>query len=191
MKPTIYIDIMRKTVILILVVLIAIQCKEADKKLNLNFNKEGSMNNSQITETVNKLFISVDNRDWENVKLIFSDTVLLDYTSMAGGQPATLTSSQIIDSWNGILPGFDNTHHQLGNYLIETDSDLAKVFCYGTATHYLANESKNNIWTVVGSYNLELKDINNTWRITKMKFNLKYIDGNNDLPKMAQERIKK
>lgn len=167
------------------------QCKETDKKQNLKFNKEVSMNNQQITETVNKLFISVDNRDWENVKLIFSDTVLLDYTSMAGGQPAILTSSQIIDSWKGILPGFDKTHHQLGNYLIETDSDLAKVFCYGTATHYLANESKNNIWTVVGSYDLELKDVNNTWRITKMKFNLKYIDGNNDLPKLAQGRIKK
>jgi hypothetical protein len=149
------------------------------------------MDNQHVTATVNKLFITVDNRDWENVKLILSDTVLLDYTSMAGGQPATLTSSQIIDSWKSILPGFDKTHHQLGNYLFETDSDLVKVFCYGTATHYLANESNNNIWTVVGSYDLELKGINNTWRITKMKFNLKYMDGNNDLPKLAQERMKK
>ena len=148
------------------------------------------MDKHHITELINKLFISVDNRDWENVGLILSDTVLLDYTSMAGRQPATLTSSQIIDSWKGILPGFDKTHHQLGNYLFETDSDLVKVFCYGTATHYLANESKNNLWIVVGSYDLELKAINNTWRITKMKFNLKYMDGNNDMPKMAQERLR-
>jgi len=42
---------------------------------------------------------------------------------MAGGQPANLTSGQIIDSWKGLLPGFDKTHHQLGNYLIETDSE--------------------------------------------------------------------
>jgi hypothetical protein len=62
---------------------------------------------------------------------------------------------------------------------------------YGTATHYLANESNNNIWTVVGSYDLELKLINNKLRISKMKFNLKYIDGNIDLPKLAQERMKK
>jgi hypothetical protein len=59
-----------------------------------------------------------------------------------------------------------------------------------TATHYLENESGKNIWTVVGSYDLVLKVVNKSWRITNMKFNLKYIDGNNDLPKMAQEKLK-
>jgi hypothetical protein len=147
--------------------------------------------NKEIIEVVNKLFISVDNRDWESVKKIFDDTVLLDYTSMAGGEPANLTAVQIIDSWKGMLPGFDKTHHQLGNYIVESDSKKAKVFCYGIAMHYLANESKNNIWTVVGSYDFELKHANNIWRISKMKFNLKFIDGNNDLPCMAQEKIKK
>ncbi|HEY8933928.1 MAG TPA: nuclear transport factor 2 family protein [Cyclobacteriaceae bacterium] len=149
------------------------------------------MNNDVIIETVNKLFVSADNSDWSEIKRIFNDTVLLDYTSMAGGEPVNLTAVQIIDSWKGLLPGFDKTHHQLGNYLIKKDSDLAKVFCYGTATHYLVNESKNNVWTVVGSYDFELKNINDSWRITEMKFNFKYIDGNNDLPRLAQERLKK
>jgi hypothetical protein len=149
------------------------------------------MDTLQIIETVNKFFISVDNRDWDIVKAIFNDTVSLDYTSMAGGQPADLPSADIIDSWKSVMPGFDKTHHQLGNYLIETDSLVAKVFCYGTATHYLSNESKNNVWTVVGSYDLELQTVSKAWRITKMKFNLKYIDGNGELPKMAQERAKK
>lgn len=149
------------------------------------------MDTQQIIAIVNDLFISVDNRDWEKVKIIFNDIVLLDYTSMAGGEPANLSSIQIIDSWKGILPGFDKTHHQLGNYLVEIDQLFAKAFCYGTATHYLSNESKNNIWTVVGSYDFELKSIRNSWRITKMKFNLKYIDGNNDLPIRARERMKK
>ena len=149
------------------------------------------MDTQQIIETVNKLFISVDNRDWETVKAIFNFTVLLDYTSMTGGQPVNLASADIIDSWKSILPGFDKTHHQLGNYIVQTDALVAKVFCYGTATHYLSNDSKNNLWTVVGSYDLELQTDNRAWRITKMKFNLKYIDGNGELPKMAQDRAKK
>lgn len=179
---------MRTTTALFLIALLTFQCN--DNNHNSMQKEVSNMDNQMIIETVNKLFISVDNRDWDNAKSIFSDTVLLDYTSMTGGEPATLTPDQIIDSWKGILPGFDKTHHQLGNYIIEANSDIAKVFCYGTATHYLANESNNNLWTVVGSYDLELKIINNTWRITKMKFNLKYIDGNTDLPKMAQERLK-
>lgn len=100
------------------------------------------MDTQQIIATVNDLFISVDNGDWEKVKFIFADAVLLDYASMAGGEPANLSSIQIIDSWKGILPGFDKTHHQLGNYLVEMSEHAAKVFCYGTATHFLSNESK-------------------------------------------------
>jgi hypothetical protein len=149
------------------------------------------MDTQHIIETVNKLFISVDNRDWEEVTRIFYDTVLLDYTSMAGGVPANLSSRQIIDSWKNVMPGFDKTHHQVGNYIVEKDSDVCKVFCYGTATHYLVNESGNNLWTVVGSYNFELKSYDNQWRITMMKFNLKYMDGNNHLPALAQAKLKK
>src|SRR5690606_13002107 len=101
-------------------------------------------------------------------------TVLLDYTSMVGGEPANVKPDQIIDSWKELLPGFDKTHHQLGNYLIEINSNQATVFCYGTATHYLVNETGNNLWSVVGGYNFELNKQENTWRITKMKFNFKY-----------------
>jgi hypothetical protein len=149
------------------------------------------MDTQHIIETVNKLFISVDNRDWEEVTRIFYDTVLLDYTSMAGGVPANLSSKQIIDSWKNVMPGFDKTHHQVGNYIVEKDSKVCKVFCYGTATHYLVNESGNNLWTVVGSYNFELKTYDNQWRISMMKFNLKYMDGNNQLPGLAQAKLKK
>src|SRR5688572_25568886 len=148
------------------------------------------MDMQQIIEAVNKLFISVDNRVGKTVKAIFNDTVLLYYTSLAARQPADLTSAGIIGSWNIIMRALDKTHHQLGNYIIEIDSLVAKVFCYSTATHYLSNESKNNLWTVVGSYDLELQTVSKAWRITKMTFNLKYIDGNSELPKMAQDRAK-
>ena len=148
------------------------------------------MDKSVILETINKLFLAVDQRDWGQLKSIMDDTVHLDYTSMTGGKPDNLQLSQIIEAWKGMLPGFDQTHHQLGNYLIEQDADSVKVFCYGTATHYLKNESGNNLWTVVGSYDFELKMRHEAWRITKMKFNLKYIDGNTSLPEIAQERLK-
>jgi len=144
----------------------------------------------QVPETLVKLVIAVDNRKWEEVKACFSDTVLLDYTSMAGGKPAELTPDQIIASWKELLPGFDHTHHQLGNFVVsEAGSGTAKLYCYVTATHYLKNDSGNNVWTVVGSYDAGLVNDNNKWKITSLKFNLKYTDGNNDLPKMAKERL--
>jgi hypothetical protein len=182
---------MKIILFLSLFALVAIQCRDSGNQQNINFNKEEIMDTQNIIEAVHRFFIAVDDRDWKVVETSFSDTVLLDYTSLVGGEPASLKPDQIIDSWKKVLPGFDKTHHQLGNYLTEVNSKQAKVFCYGTATHYLVNETGNNVWTVVGSYDFELNELKNTWQITKMKFNFKYSDGNNDLPKLAQERLKK
>ncbi len=46
----------------------------------------------KIIELINRLFISTDNRDWSKVKHCFSSEVLFDMTSIAGGEPVTLTS---------------------------------------------------------------------------------------------------
>jgi hypothetical protein len=145
---------------------------------------------AMIIETISRFFIAVDKGDWKTVRAIFDDAVLLDYTSMAGGEPATLTADQIIETWKGLLPGFHHTHHQLGNFVVESGDGWAHVFCYGTATHFLENESGSNVWTVVGSYDLDLIR-KGSWRISAMKFNLKYMDGNPDLPKLAQARLGK
>lgn len=148
------------------------------------------MQNQQITETISRLFIAVDQSNWDELKDIFNSSVLLDYTSMAGGEPATLSAEQIINSWKGLLPGFDATHHQLGNFIVNSGNKMASVFCYGTATHFLKNETGNNIWTVVGSYDFELIEQNGAWKVTQMKFNFKFMDGNSDLPTIAQNRLK-
>lgn len=148
------------------------------------------MQNQQITETISRLFIAVDQSNWDGLKDIFNSSVLLDYTSMAGGEPATLSAEQIINSWKGLLPGFDATHHQLGNFIVNSGNKMASVFCYGTATHFLKNETGNNIWTVVGSYDFELIEQNGAWKVTQMKFNFKFMDGNSDLPTIAQNRLK-
>lgn len=147
------------------------------------------MDKLQLLEAVNRFFMAVDNRDWEQVKTAMHPTILLDYTSMAGGEPATLTPEQITDSWKKLLPGFDATHHQLGNYIVETADEKANVLCYGTAAHYLKNDSGNHLWTVAGTYAIELSLLSGIWKIEALKFNLRYMDGNMDLPALAQQRL--
>ena len=147
------------------------------------------MNREMIVETIVKLFVGVDERNWILVKQVFCDFVLLDYSSMSSAKAEVLTPDKIIENWRNFLPGFDFTHHHIGNFMINLNPETAEVFCYGTATHYLKNESNSNIWTVVGSYNFDLQHFEEGWKISKMKFNFKFADGNFDLPKLAQERL--
>ncbi|MBQ4821940.1 nuclear transport factor 2 family protein [Aquimarina sp. MMG016] len=140
------------------------------------------MKNTQ--EFINQLFIAADQHNWQIVEQSFASRVTLDYSSMTGTPANEVSPKQIIDSWKGILPGFDYTHHQVSNFIIEQNDTNAKIFCYGTATHYLENE-KENLWTVVGSYDFNLKKKEEKWLITEMRFNFKYQSGNIALSQLA------
>ena len=142
-----------------------------------------------IQVTVQNIFRGADECNWQQVRNAFASLVLLDYTSMNGGEPATLTPQQITDAWQQVFPGFDTTHHQLGNFDIHVSDNEATVFCYGTATHYLPNEN-GNVWTVIGTYDFHLKKEEDTWKVDKMTFHFKYQDGNTNLPKLAMYKAK-
>ncbi len=144
-----------------------------------------------LESTITKLFVYTDQQNWDELKGVFAEKVLLDYSSFTGVAAAELAAEDIVAAWSGFLPGFESTHHQIGNFLIDSDGKTAKVFCYGTASHYLSNDSGNNVWIVVGSYDFELTKTEGDWRVQAMKFNFKYQDGNTGLPQLVQENAKK
>ena len=155
--------------------------------LTLNVNGQKIMKNPE--QTVIGLFVATDQKDWRMVEQYFSDEVLLDYSSMNGNPATHLSPQQIITAWKGILPGFESTHHQVGNITSTIDKNKAKVFCYGTASHHLSDE-QGSLWTVVGTYDFELEKTRDEWQITSMKFNFKFQDANTSLPEKAINNLK-
>lgn len=145
---------------------------------------------NQVNTSVTKLFVATDERNWTEVENRFASKVIIDYASMNGNPAVELTPNQVSTAWKGILPGFEYTHHQLGNFITTIDGNTAHVFCYGTATHYLKDDN-GSLWTVVGSYDLDLIKEGSEWKITKMKFNFKYQDGNLSLPQKAIKNTQK
>ncbi len=144
---------------------------------------------SEVQQVVTQLFVSTDNRNWSGVERCFAPEVLLDYTSMAGGEPMLLTPQEITTNWKRVLPGFDATHHTISNFQIDIDSVQATVGHYGTADHVIRVNEENQLWTVVGTYDHHLIRTPDGWRIDKMTFHLKYMTGNMDLPRLAQESL--
>lgn len=143
--------------------------------LNLLIEKD------KVITTCTLLFNHTDARNWSGVRTCFAPEVLFDMTSLAGGEPATMTPEQITDAWEQGLKPLHAIHHQVGNFIVDVKDNQADVFCYGTASHYLPNPTKHNTRVFVGSYDFHLNKANVDWRIDKFKFNLKYIDGNKEL----------
>lgn len=136
-----------------------------------------------------QMFLATDQGNWERVMECFHQEVVLDYSSFSGQEAASLSPSAIVEAWQGLLPGFESTHHQLGNFISSIDGNSAQVFCYGTASHYLEDED-GSLWTVVGSYDLELILQDGEWKISKLKFNFKYQQGNTALVQKAIQNLK-
>ncbi|WP_353776987.1 nuclear transport factor 2 family protein [Winogradskyella sp. 3972H.M.0a.05] len=156
---------------------------------SLIVNGQNMKDKISIQETISKMFVNSDQRNWEDVEAQFAKNVMLDYSSMTGNPATTVTPKDITNAWKTVLPGFTFTHHQIGNFITEVSGVKAHSFCYGTATHYLEDD-KGNIWTVVGSYDFELEQSGNDWKITTMTFNYKYQDGNAKLIEKAIENVK-
>ncbi|MDJ0984112.1 MAG: nuclear transport factor 2 family protein [Desulfobacterales bacterium] len=177
-----------KTFFLFLLILLTVACSHTQETSVTALEKQTNalVEEKNVIKTVNRLFVSTDNRDWEGVKACFADEVVLDMTSVMGGEPNKLTPQQIADGWAQGLKGLKAIHHQAGNYDVSLKADEADVFCYGIAFHYLPNVTGQNSRTFVGSYNFHLKKIGPVWKIDIFKYNLKFIDGNLELHKYVK-----
>jgi hypothetical protein len=134
----------------------------------------------RVEETINRLFIATDNRDWAAVEGLFTPRVQLDMGSV-GGPTKEMAGAEIAAMWSKGLSHLESVHHQAGNFLIQVNADSASAFCYAVATHYLPNASGRNTRSFIGSYEFELEKTSGRWMIRAMRFNLKYLDGNPDL----------
>jgi hypothetical protein len=135
----------------------------------------------RIVDTLNRLFIATDQRDWAGVREVLADTLLMDMTSVAGGVPTRMTNQQVAAGWEQGLQPIEAVHHQVGNYRVTLEGDQATAFCYGTASHYRKTKSGRNTRVFVGSYDFHLRLLGGGWRIDSFRFTLKYLDGNPEL----------
>lgn len=142
----------------------------------------------QVSETVSKLFIYMDNNDWPKLKKLFTKHLVFDYSSINNKPAKRIHRDQLIKKWKGFLPGFDYTHHQIGNMVAKVKDKRAAVFCYTTINHFIADEDDGELWEIVGDFNLSLRKYGKKWLVTKMKFNLKYQLGNPLLGEVAIKR---
>jgi SnoaL-like domain len=137
-----------------------------------------------VEDMVTRMFVATDERDWPTVESCFTEPFILDMTSMVGGSPASMTPRQVSSTWADGFKTLDHIHHQIGNFRTVINGSHAKVRCYGIAFHYRASialDMKSR--TFVGTYEIDLSSQSDGWRISRLKFNLKFIDGNLELEK--------
>jgi len=142
-------------------------------------------NKIEIAETCTRMAVHADRREWTLLRGLFADKVLLDYTSLNGGEPVRLAPQEIVDAWAAALGGFDATQHLIANHLVQVDGDRAVCTASFQATHRLATPHGAPLWTLGGDYRWELARTGGRWLITSVVMTATWGDGNKDLPAQA------
>ncbi|GAB0104005.1 hypothetical protein JMUB6875_29790 [Nocardia sp. JMUB6875] len=136
---------------------------------------------AEIIEAATRLFWYIDIRDWDTFPSVFADEVTLDYSSIWGGEPSTVTPAQIRADWEKLIGAFDATQHLLGNHLVTVDGDRAELTAVFQAIHFLANRFGSPRWTLGGTYRIGLHLVDGDWKIDTVVMTAQWADGNKDI----------
>jgi SnoaL-like domain len=117
---------------------------------------------------VDEIDNACDAKDWEKCRSYFDDEIAVDFTSLAGGEPAKISADELINGWKKNLFAEKKTYHQRGNHRIEIDGDTAAVFSKAYAFNLLESGEITGLWEVWGNYTHTLKRTNEGWKCSGM-----------------------
>lgn len=116
--------------------------------------------------------VAVDRKDWAKARSYFADTIRVDFTSLVGGQPATIPADALIAGWSANLKGDKQSLHIRGGALVTINGDRATVQSNGYAWNKKpgAPDGSGELWEVWGAYTHELTRTPLGWKVTAFTF---------------------
>lgn len=132
-----------------------------------------------IIETCTRMCWHTDKREWPSLRSsVFTEKVLVDYSSLDGGGPTELAADDLIEAWRTLLSPLTSTQHLLTNHLVRISGDTAVATADFLATHLLPNALGSPLWTLGGHYRFTLSRTSAGWRIDGLTMTADWADGN-------------
>lgn len=122
-----------------------------------------------IKTIVESVGVLADTGNFEALEQLYADEVVVDYTSLAGGEPELKSPQALMSEWAAVLPGFERTRHEISNVEVSVTGQRAVATADVVADHYVADL----YWQASGDYRYELIDTGGEWRIAAATFNLR------------------
>jgi hypothetical protein len=141
---------------------------------------------SKVISVVSSIPLAVDLATYDLAEKAFAPKVVIDYTSLWGGTPNTMTPAELMTAWRGIVPGFDATWHELSSVKASVSGSKATATAFVDGRHWLGGQ----LWRPVGNYNWDLEKLGGQWKVTRMQFAMIQEIGSRDVATKAMEVAK-
>lgn len=143
------------------------------------------LDRTEVVELTLRMAWHLDHCEWDSLVSLFTDEVLLDYTSLNGGEPVHVPRPDVIAKWRSNRSGLKATQHLLGNHIVTLDGDTATATAMFQATHSLPNDFGGPLWTLGGEYRYGFVRTEEGWRISALTMNILWADGNRNIRDLA------
>ena len=126
--------------------------------------------------TLDAIDAAVDAKDWALARSLFADEITVDFTSLVGGEPATIPADALIAGWSGNLTEEKQSFQLRGNHRVVWDSpDHARMHSHGYAWNRmeagaLPENGGDPMWEVWGTYTHDFERESDGWVVTGMAF---------------------
>ncbi|MEM8824903.1 MAG: nuclear transport factor 2 family protein [Pseudomonadota bacterium] len=137
---------------------------------------ETLIDHAEMIRIADALDAAVDAKDWTAARALFTETIDVDFTSLVGGEPATIPADGLIAGWSSNLAGEKDSFHLRGNHRITFDGpDDALMHSHGYAWNRmpsgaLPENGGEELWEVWGTYEHGFTRTEDGWRINAMTF---------------------
>ncbi|WP_300015050.1 nuclear transport factor 2 family protein [uncultured Roseobacter sp.] len=138
--------------------------------------QETLLDRAEMTRIADTIDAAVDAKDWATARAFFTQEITVDFTSLVGGDPATIPADGLIAGWSANLAGEKESFHLRGNHRISFDgADAAILKSHGYAWNRMASgalpeNGGEALWEVWGTYEHGFERTADGWRVNAMSF---------------------
>lgn len=144
-----------------------------------------------VVATCTSFALCIDERRWDDLESLLAPSVNVDYSDLFGGGPMTVKASELAAHSRRSLGGLTATQHLVASYLVSGTGAGAQCRSQVIANHVLlGTRTGDSTWTVGGRYTMDLKRLNDRWRITGLKFVVAWATGNRAIMEEARIAIR-
>ncbi len=146
----------------------------------------GDPDSAKVIAVVASIPLAVDLGRYDLAEAAFAPEIVIDYSSLWGGEPQRTTPAALMDAWRGLVPGFDATRHELLDVEARIDGDAAEATARVDGRHWIGDA----LWRPIGLYRWALERLDGRWKVTAMTFTLTREIGDRGLVAVAADRAR-
>ncbi|HTY75589.1 MAG TPA: nuclear transport factor 2 family protein [Candidatus Nanoarchaeia archaeon] len=141
----------------------------------------------EVEETIDKLGLHIDAKEWSELEEILAENVEIDYRSLNGGNVETLFRPDVIARWKSMLTPLRTQHIITNMHITIKPDNTAECAANLMATHVRPNGGEDSIYTIGGRYDFHLAQENGRWRIYAIRLTALWTTGN---PKILNQTVR-